>query len=50
MASTAYRTGTDTPLQRIGAGVLRYGLVIILVGVGALKFTATSRLLLQASS
>jgi len=38
--TTAYRTGTDTPLQRIGAGVLRYGLVIILVGVGALKFTA----------
>ena len=31
---------TVPPLQKIGAGVLRYGLVIILVSIGALKFTA----------
>jgi len=40
MATTASRANTDTPLQNIGAGVLRYGLVIILISVGALKFTA----------
>lgn len=40
MATTGYPATTAPRLQQIGAGVLRYGLAIIVVGVGALKFTA----------
>ncbi len=40
MATAASRESPVSSLQNIGAGVLRYGLVIILVSVGALKFTA----------
>ena len=40
MATTALRASSGPRLQNIGAGVLRYGLAIILISVGALKFTA----------
>jgi reactive chlorine resistance protein C len=40
MATTAHRVSNGPQLQNIGAGVLRYGLAIILVSVGALKFAA----------
>lgn len=43
MAATIEHTNTDGlgfTLQNIGANVLRYGLVIILLWVGLLKFTA----------
>jgi len=36
----ARRADGAHPLQNVGAAVLRYGLVVILVSVGALKFTA----------
>ena len=39
MATTAHRANADPRLQSIGAGVLRYGLVIILVSVGTLKLS-----------
>jgi uncharacterized membrane protein YkgB len=47
MATTAHRANTDPQLQRIGSGVLRYGLVIILVSVGTLKFTAYEALAVE---
>jgi len=45
MATTMDRTGiagdnTAATLENVGANVIRYGLVVILVVVGALKFTA----------
>ena len=40
MATAAVRASTGPRLQNIGAGILRYGLAIILISVGALKFTA----------
>jgi len=40
MATTAYQANTNPRLQNLGAGVLRYGLALILVSIGVLKFTA----------
>ena len=39
-AEYSNRSDTGLTLEHIGANVLRYGLVIILLSVGALKFTA----------
>ena len=33
--------------ERVGGGVLRYGLVLLLVGIGLLKFTAAEALAIQ---
>jgi uncharacterized membrane protein YkgB len=35
------------PFEVLGAGVLRYGLVLFLVGIGLLKFTAAEALAIQ---
>ncbi len=40
MATTAYQPNTSPRLQILGTSVLRYGLALILVSIGALKFTA----------
>src|SRR6188472_1846694 len=34
--------------ERVGGGVLRYGLVLLLVGIGALKFTEAEALAIQS--
>lgn len=38
MSKTEYNTGVC--LERLGAGIIRYGLVVVLLWVGMLKFTA----------
>lgn len=39
MAIQTQSDSTGRTLERVGQGILRYGLVLILVGIGALKFT-----------
>ncbi len=47
LTDTAVSDPTPPPLQTLGAHVLRYGLVIILLSVGALKFTAYEALAVE---
>ena len=47
MSEMAHRSEPGPPLQKLGAGVLRYGLVVILLSVGALKFTAYEALAVE---